>query len=73
MPKRRDEDTGRFEKAVSDEEIVELLDEKRMSTSEVAEEIGYHRTTTYSRLSALEAEGFIISTQVGNTYIWESK
>lgn len=71
MPKRRDKDTGRFEKAVSDEEIIELLEEIRMSTSEVAEEIGYHRTTTYDRLSALETEGLITSTQVGNTYIWE--
>jgi predicted transcriptional regulator len=71
VPKRRDEDTGRFEEAVSDEDIIELLNETRMSTSEVADEVGYHRTTTYDRLVALEEEGSIESTRAGNTYIWE--
>lgn len=72
MPKQRDEDTGRFKQAVSDEDIIELLKHTRLSTSEVAEEVGYHRTTTYDRLVTLEEEELIESTRAGNTYIWEA-
>ncbi|WP_158228712.1 winged helix-turn-helix domain-containing protein [Halorubrum sp. C191] len=71
MPKRRDEETGRFSQSVSDEEILEVITDTRMSTSEIADEIGYHRTTTYDRLVALEEEGVIESSRAGNTYIWE--
>lgn len=71
MPKRRDEETGRFERAVSDQEILEAISDTRMSTSEVADKIGYHRTTTYDRLTALEEDGLIDATRAGNTYIWE--
>lgn len=71
MPKSRDEETGRFEQAVSDEEILEVINDTRLSTSKVADKIGYHRTTTYDRLTALEEDGLVDATRAGNTYIWE--
>lgn len=72
MPKKRDEESGQFERAISDREILELLDNTRLSTSEVADKIGYHRTTAYDRLVELEKKGSVKSKKAGNTFIWES-
>lgn len=71
MPRRRDNETGQYEIVYSDEAVLKLLRETRLSTSEVADELGCHRTTAYERLSKLEENGKITSAEVGNTMIWE--
>lgn len=71
VPRRRDDETGEYEVVYSDETILELLRGTRLSTSEVAEELDCHRTTAHERLVELENEGEVISTKVGNTFIWE--
>jgi DNA-binding NtrC family response regulator len=71
VPRRRNDETGQYEEAYSDEAVLDVLRGTRLSTREVANELGCHRTTAYERLSELEVEGKITSTEVGNTKIWE--
>ncbi|MFD1689160.1 helix-turn-helix domain-containing protein [Halolamina salifodinae] len=71
MPRRRDADTGVYKQAYPDEDILDLLEGTRLSTSEVATELDYHRTTAHDRLTTLEEEGEVESKTVGNTLIWE--
>lgn len=71
VPRRRDDETGQYEEAYSDEAVLDALRDTRLSTREVADELDCHRTTAYDRLSELEKSGRIISTEVGNTIIWE--
>lgn len=70
-PRRRDTETGLYEEVYSDDVIVTLLEGTRLSTGEVAKELDCHRTTAHKRLSELEEEGVVVSTEAGNTYIWE--
>lgn len=71
MPRRRDDETGKYEIVYSDETVLDLLRGTRLSTREVADELGCHRTTAYEKLSKIEEDGKITSTEVGNTLIWE--
>jgi len=71
MPRRRDEETGRYQEVYSDELILDLLRGTRLSTSEVAQELDCHRTTAHDRLVELEEDGKVVSTATGNTRIWE--
>lgn len=71
MPRRRDNETGQYEVVYSDEDVLNLLRDTRLSTSEVADELGCHRTTAHDRLVELEDEGKVISSAVGNTLMWE--
>lgn len=71
VPRRRDDETGQYEVVYSDATVLDLLHDTRLSTSEVANKLGCHRTTAYERLSKLEEDGKITSTEVGNTMIWE--
>lgn len=71
VPRRRDENTGLYQEVYSDEDIIALLDGTRLSTTEVANELDYHRTTAHDRLTRLEVEGEVESKTVGNTQIWE--
>ena len=71
MPKRRDRDTGQFEEVYDEKRICEVLEDTRLSTSEVAEELDCHRTTAHRRLTELKDKGKLSSTYVGNTLIWE--
>lgn len=73
VPRKRNDESGRYQEVYSDEEILSLLEGTRLSTSEVAEQLECHRTTAHDRLTELEAEGKITSNQVGNTLIWEIK
>ena len=71
MKRRRDPDTGQFESQHSPEEILDLLSDTRLATSEVSERLEYHRSTVYEKLRELEEKGKVESTRVGNTIIWE--
>lgn len=71
MPRRRDQETGRYQEVYSDELILDLLRGTRLSTSEVAKELDCHRTTAHDRLVELEEDGKVTSTAAGNTRIWE--
>ncbi|QGA82095.1 putative transcriptional regulator, contains HTH domain [Halomicrobium sp. LC1Hm] len=71
MPRRRNDESGRYQEVYSDEDILSLLEGTRLSTSEVADQLDCHRTTAHDRLTELEDEGKITSKQVGNTLLWE--
>lgn len=71
MPRRRNEETGQYKEVYSDEAILELLRGTRLSTSEIANKLGCHRTTAYDRLTEMEKRNKVSSSAVGNTLIWE--
>lgn len=71
MTRERDEETGLFEEVYNQQEILDTLRGTRLSTSEVANALGCHRTTAHNRLSEMESEGLVSSTEAGNTLIWE--
>ena len=71
MPRRRNENSGQFEEVYDQNNILELLEDNRMATSEIADALGCHRTTAHGKLTRLENEELVESTQAGNTYIWE--
>ena len=73
MPKKRDEETGLYEEVYSQDDVLDVLRETRLSTSEVADALGCHRTTAHDRLVKMEDKGLISSTEAGNTLIWESE
>ena len=70
MPRRRNSDSGQYEEVYSTEEIVKLLRDTRLGTSEVADELGCHRTTAHDRLHELKKAGIVTCERVGNTQIW---
>lgn len=70
MPRRRDTDSGQFEEVYSAAEIIELLEDTRLGTSEVADRLGCHRTTAHDRLQELEQDDLVVHDRVGNTYMW---
>lgn len=71
MTKRRDSDTGRFSEIYDEKRICEVLENTRLSTSEVAEELNCHRTTAHRKLTELKDKGILNCTKAGNTLIWE--
>ena len=70
MTRERDGDTGQYREEYTDDEIEQLLRGTRLSTTEVAEELGCHRTTAHSRLTELEDEGLVTWTRVGGAKVW---
>jgi DNA-binding FadR family transcriptional regulator len=73
MPRRRDPESGQFSEVYSEQEVVDVLEGGRLGTSEVAEELGCHRTTAHELLINLEADGVVESKRVGNTLMWTIK
>ena len=71
VPRRRNDESGRYQEVYSDEDILCLLEGTRLSTSEVADQLDCHRTTAHDRLSELEDERKVSSSSAGNTLIWE--
>jgi len=72
MPKERDEDSGQFTKAVSDDELIAFLaDRNGAGTAAIADAFNYERPTAYRRLKALEDHGEVHSREVGNSLLWE--
>lgn len=70
MPRRRNSDSGQYEEVYSTKDIVELLRDTRLGTSEVADELGCHRTTAHDRLHELKQGSIVTCERVGNTQIW---
>lgn len=71
MPRQRDPETGQYKEVYTDERLLDLLEGTRLGTSEVAEQLGCHRTTAHDKLTRLEQEGLVESKKVGNSLIWE--
>ena len=71
MPRKRDEETGLYEEVYSQDDVLDALRGTRLSTSEVADALGCHRTTAHDRLVKMENEGLVLSAEAGNTLIWE--
>jgi predicted ArsR family transcriptional regulator len=71
VPRHRDDETGQYEVVYSDATVLDLLRDTRLSKREVANKLGCHRTTACEKLSKLEEDEKIASTEVGNTMIWE--
>ena len=71
MPRKRDEETGLYEEVYSQDDVLDALRGTRLSTSEVADALGCHRTTAHQRLTQLEEGGTVTSSKAGNTLIWE--
>ena len=72
MPRKRDEETGLYEEVYSQDDVLDALRGTRLSTSEVADVLGCHRTTAHQRLTQLEEKEVVTSSQAGNTLIWEA-
>lgn len=71
MARERDDETGLYEEVYPEEEILAYLAKTRLSTTEVADKLGCHRTTAHTKLRELESEDKVTATQVGNTLLWE--
>jgi DNA-binding IclR family transcriptional regulator len=71
VSRERDSETGQYTQAITDGQILNLLADQRLGTSEVAEQLECHRTTAHSRLKALEEEGKVKSREVGRSFVWE--
>ena len=71
VPRRRDEDSGRFERIYDEQSVNDVLSGTRLATSEVADALGCHRTTAHALLVQLEDEGMVESSEAGGTCIWE--
>lgn len=72
MPRKRDQESGRYEDVYSDEDVLSVLRGTRLATTEVANELNCHRTTAHNKLRDLEGEGLVKSSHAGNTLIWEA-
>lgn len=70
MSRRRNSDSGKYEEVYSAEEIIDLLRNTRLGTSEVADKLECHRTTAHERLHELKREGIVTCDRVGNTQMW---
>lgn len=71
MEKPRDNQSGRYTPAVSDDEIVAIVEAaERSKTSEIADEIGYTLDGAYKRLAALESQGRVASEDWGKMRLW---
>jgi len=71
MTRRRDTDSGKYERVYTLEDVIEVLDETRLGTTEVSEAVGCHRSTAIEKLRELETDGRVRSQNVGNTLIRE--
>lgn len=66
-----DESGGPFEEQVSDEEILEYIEQEEVvTTKEVADHFDYHLQTARRRLKELEQEGELKVKDVGERFVW---
>jgi len=67
----RDEDSGQFTPAFTDEEFLSAVGGHDLpTTSDVADAVGCKYRTAYARLGELEDEGTVTSRKVGNSLVW---
>lgn len=71
MTRRRDPDTGKYVENYPDDKILSVLAGKRLSTTEIAAELGCDRSTAHQRLTSLHDEEKISRAQVGKAFVWE--
>jgi len=66
-----DERSGPFKKQVSDEEILEFIEQEEVvTTKDVSEEFDYHLQTARRRLKQLHQDGEIRQKDVGKRFVW---
>lgn len=70
MPRRRNDRTGQFDTVYDEAAVLTILEGQRLTTAEIADELGCHRSTALERLHTLEAEDRIESTKAGQTLLW---
>lgn len=62
---------GPFEEQVSDEEILEFIQQEEVvTTKEVAEHFEYHLQTARRRLNSLEQEDKLKKKDAGKRFVW---
>lgn len=73
MPKKRDEDSGKYTENYPYKRFVSALEilGGEASTQEIADQVGCAYRTAYAKLSELEDEGKISSRKVGNAKLWQ--
>lgn len=63
--------SGPFKKQVSDEDILEFIEQEEVvTTKEVADEFDYHIQTARRRLKQLHQDGEIQQKDVGKRFVW---
>ncbi|RBI58329.1 transcriptional regulator [halophilic archaeon] len=71
MPKKRDDDSGRYTQSVDDDDILAYLREQDgAGTSEVADAFDYEQSTVYRRMKRLEDDGRVSRREVGGVILW---
>ena len=73
MPKKRDEESGKYTENYPLKKFVTALKELggEASTQEVADQVGCAYRTAHAKLSELEGEEEISSRTVGNAKLWK--
>lgn len=73
MVKNRDEESGQYTEAVTDDEILAYLSNKNgAGTTDVADHFDYKQPSAYRRLKRLEDEGRVTSREIGGSLLWEA-
>lgn len=74
MPDRDRNESGQFERDLSDEDILSAVGElDTPTTTDIAQEVECDRTTARYRLGLLEDDGQVTSKKVGPALVWEIK
>jgi predicted ArsR family transcriptional regulator len=72
MPKKRDEDSGKYTENYPHKKFISALEilGGEASTQEIADQVGCAYRTAHAKLSELEDEEQISSRKVGNAKLW---
>lgn len=71
MGERDRDDNGRFERNVSDNEVLAAVEKHTPAgTTEVADELGIARQSADYRLRQLQERGLVSSKKIGGTLAW---
>ncbi len=72
MPRERDDDSGMYTDAYSDEDfIAAIIAENGVAgTGEIADRVGCSRRQALNRLKELESDGEVSSKKAGRSLIW---
>jgi len=73
MPRKRDNETGRYKQTYSTDQFLEALEALNgaAGTKEVADKVGCAYRTAHAKLSKLEEEGQITTQKVGKAFLWQ--
>jgi len=72
MPRERDNDSGKYTDAYTNEDLLEAIREHggAAATLEIAEMVGCHRDTARRRLNNLTEAGKVQRRDVGDAALW---